>query len=434
MGESYSCSSGGVIAAGRSVIRPILGAVGHSLVAGECVDQSEWSWQGQAAAAHHKWMNACLRKPFDYAHVSAPALTMDPGSTWANKLLNGFYGRVGASSAQVLASVPAYISQMRAAVGGRRAVIALHAEINSINSGTAAVSIWSDYQAMQALIAAEGWGAITSEPVPCVTFNTLVKKTIVADLQTTMRAASGYVANLPWTDPYRDTGDSNNYPVPLSGYTSDGTHLNLQGALKLGIAGADEMAGLYAPWAPKPAHVICSRNATVAGTGGTIGTNAAGVAPDNFQLYAPGAGCSVIGTQTADGFEALWTYSGPAYSGFDAHDLAATNYGTNYTAGVTAHEALCDVEVVECENYGFQLLNELGGGTGTCPAIGGPTGLHWGDWLAGRRIVLHSDPFTAPVGMTRATASFRARIFPGSTTAKLRVRFHWIGVKQLSET
>ena len=426
--DFYACDSGRDILAGISTVRPFLGVVGHSMVK-MSINIPGWAYGEVEGVAAFRWLNAVLRKPFDYPHCYASAATMGGPSA----MQNGVYGLSSYTAASIVPLVPEYITQMTPYVGTRPLVVGLMMSANSIIAGSSGASIWGSHETVIGELDAEGWDVLLTEPVPSTQYGSSAKKTIVSDLQTLMRGAadSNIVDCLPWTDAYLDTGDANGYPVPLSGYTTDGLHINTSGAVAVAAASLATLAGRYPPWEPLASHVVCSWNPTLSGSSGTLGTQAYGMVPDNYTLSAPGSGCNVTGTQTGDGFIADWSYSGPAYAGSNSHSLIGRSYGVNFTVGSTVHEVIGDIEIMECENYNFQLVDDLGGGTGLAPASTSQTGLVWAGFLVGHRIVMHTEPFVAPTGMTKATASFTGKIYTGATSARLKVKFRWLGVKQV---
>lgn len=440
-GDSYAVASGGVIAAGRYTTRPVLGAIGHSKVNYEITPDSG---VGMHSYAHHKMMNALLRKPFDYVLCNVPASVMGPG--WpASNLVNGFYGRGGAGASDILNGTPAgvatYIDQIEELVGARRCLICLEGESNTLYGGTSAASghaCWAVYAQMIALLAAKGWRVAVSEPCPSTYYNTAGNNAAAAAFRDDCLAAdaAGTAINLTgmWNS-FHDPNDADGYLRPLANYTLDGAHLDFEGMLKRALAFADAFpVNLYPPWQPRPSDVVCSQNPLLAGTGGTLGDNASGVVPNGFTLSGYHTYRSLVGTQTADGYEIDFTYSGPAATDTYTFDLAAALYKANVIEGATVVEALCDIEILECSNFGFQLLTQTGLATGTSPPIQGALDsgqLNWTNWLEGKRLVLHSDPFIYPAGGTRTTASLRARLKALTTSARLRARIRYLGMKQI---
>lgn len=417
--SKYVGPSGSVIAGGRYAVRPVLGALGTSKAE---ANTEVGTWVGQSAKGHYKWMNAFLRKPFDYVKLEGG-------------MQNGFFGISGATAATVEAACESYVNAMVPLVGNRRCLIAINAEGNSLYAGTSAASILVRYNSMISAFAAHGWKSLVNEATPADDLNT-VALTNNALAFTELIQGLKTATNLGWMlNSFHDPADlALGLLNPLPQYTSDGKHLSLAGATKLGLISADVLAGIYPPWRPLPSDVLCSVNPTLSGIGGTV-TGATGTAPDGFSLSA-GTIASVTSTPIAGGYEIECVHSGTPFSGTGATLIPLAAQLSNVTPGSTWHEALCDVEVVECVNFGFQMLNYMGGGSGYIP---GPswlstyateTALRSFDWIAGRRIVLHSDPFRAPVGMTRSDAGLTMRPHANATTASLKLRIRWLGVKQ----
>lgn len=436
--ESYAIASGAVLAAGRYAARPVLGAIGHSKV-----NYETGTYDGiiQSPYAHHKLMNALLRKPFDYVRCNIPAATM--GTTYATALNNGFYGRPGQTAETILGGTPAgvatYIDQMEELIGNRRALICLNAESNTLYGGISAASghaCWDTVDSMRALIAAKGWKVAVSEPTPSTSYNSAGNNAAAVAYRDDCiaAAAAGEVINLTgMLNSFHDPADASGYLRPLSGYTLDGAHLDFEGALKLACAFADAFpTGLYAPWKPRSTDIVCSQNPTLETSGGTVGTNASGFVPAGFTLNWYGSNVSAVGTHTDDGYELELSYTGSNYTSSEICNLTASSYIANVVAGESVLEGLCDIEILECSNFGVQMTVSTGVSSGSVPPSSEAfiaNSIPWRDWLHGRRMVLHTDVFRAPSGITRATASFSARPITNANTAYLRARIRWLGVK-----
>lgn len=378
----------------------------------------------------HKWMNALLGMPFDYIKSSVPAATMNPAGSYTNALTNGFYGQSGNTSGGInTGAAQTFADQLHALDGGRPVIVGIMAEVNDMTGGIAAATTWSNYQSMMSKFAAKGWKYLISKCVPSSSLDTATERDNVAALSALFDAASDsrLVRVLDWTVPYKDTSNTTGV-TPLSGYTTDGTHLNSKGALALGLKAAQQMDGAYPIWKPSASDVICSQNPTLSGSGGTLGSGASGVVPTGFTLSASGA--SVVASRAGDYLQLVFSYSGSAWASSTVQGLIADAFTQNAVAGTTYIQNICDVEIVECTNYMWQARNDLGGGTGEIPAINAFSSDNWMDGIAGRRVVLHSEPHLYPGTATRSTTSFGAHPVWGCTNASLTVRLRWMGTKQ----
>ena len=416
--ESYEVPHGRVFVAGGYETRPVLGAIGTSKIS---ANTDVGTWTGQAAAGHIKWMNAFLRKPFDYVKLNGA-------------MKNGFYGLSGETATTIEAACPAYVDAMAPLVGSRRCLIAINAEGNSLYGGTSAATVLTKYNSMIAQFAAHGWKSLVNEATPADDFNTVALTNNAVAFSAGIQALVTAI-NLGWMlNSFHDPADwALGLLNPLPQYTSDGKHLSAAGAVKIGMVSADVLSGRYTPWRPLPSDVVCSVNPTLSGTQGNK-SSVSGVAPDGFTLSSSVG--TVTGTQTADGYEIECVYSGAAFVSGAVTLMPIAAQIANVTVGETWHEAIADIEVVECVNFGFQVLNLMGGGTGYIPGTYSLSSyttegaLRWFDWMAGRRLVLHSDPFIAPAGMTRSDAGLTMRPHTGATTASIKLRLRWLGVKQ----
>ena len=418
--ESYSIKTGEVLSGGRFASRPYLVCLGHSMVVHSEISPAT-TYVGFVGESPHKWLNCILGMPFDYIHSNVDMLE-------TNNLVNGFYGRSGRTSGQILAESQAFVDALSPLAGGRRVVAALMAEINDLTGGVPASTTWANYQSMASICAVSGWKTLYSKAPPSTAINTTTERDNFAAFNALL---SGDLPVMDFTAPYLDTSNPNGYQQPLTAYAPDGTHVNQTGAYLLGLSGASALEGIYPRWKPLASDVVCSQNPTLMTAGGTLGANASGVVPAGFTLNANGAGSSVVGSYGPDYYQMVFSYSGASAPWLGTpQGLIANAFTANAVPGTTLVHSLCDVEVVSCTNYQLQSINDYGAGEGEIPPLNDYATTGWMDSLSGKRINLHTEPHTVPAAATQTTTSFGCRPCYRATAASLTVRIRWIGTKQ----